>query len=376
MTTRILMLRSNPVHSDPRVDKIARALGQDGHRVSVLAWDFTGEHLPHEVRPDYSISRIDLPVKFGRGLGNLILELRWQWRLLRWLIANQAGYDLLHACDFDTILPALFCGRLFKKRVIYDIFDFYADMLRQTPEILKRAIKRIDLWAIDRADGVILADDRRREQIKDSAPKHCVVIYNSPEDEYRSLEISEGSPAGELKLAYIGLLQRERGLLDTIRVIARHPDWTFDLGGSGAEQDIILTLARNLENFRWHGRVPYEQALRINAGADVMIAIFDPAIPNHRYSSSNKLFEALMLGKPIVVARGTNMDRVVIEHQCGLVIEYGEADELDAALSRLADDPQLRQRCGANGRKAYQAAYDWSIMQERLQQFYKLVVAN
>lgn len=376
MTTRILMLRSNPVHSDPRVDKIARALGQDGHRVSVLAWDFTGEHLPHEVRPDYSISRIDLPVKFGRGLGNLILELRWQWRLLRWLIANQAGYDLLHACDFDTILPALFCGRLFKKRVIYDIFDFYADMLRQTPEILKRAIKRIDLWAIDRADGVILADDRRREQIKDSTPKHCVVIYNSPEDEYRSLEISEGSPAGELKLAYIGLLQRERGLLDTIRVIARHPDWTFDLGGSGAEQDIILTLARNLENFRWHGRVPYEQALRINAGADAMIAIFDPAIPNHRYSSSNKLFEAMMLEKPIVVARGTNMDRVVIEHQCGLVIEYGEADELDAALSRLADDPQLRQRCGANGRKAYQAAYDWSIMQERLQQFYKLVVAN
>ncbi len=64
-----------------------------------------------------------------------------------------AEYDVIHACDFDTILPAILIKSLYGKRLVYDIFDFYADHLRATPMIIKMIIRRVDLWAIGRADG-------------------------------------------------------------------------------------------------------------------------------------------------------------------------------------------------------------------------------
>ena len=51
---------------------------------------------------------------------------------------------MVHACDFDTILPALMCKWLWKIKVIYDIFDFYADHLRATPNLIKRMIRAVD----------------------------------------------------------------------------------------------------------------------------------------------------------------------------------------------------------------------------------------
>ena len=95
---------------------------------------------------------------------------RWQAGLTRWLMDHRREYDIIHACDFDTILPALWC-RQWGKVVIYDIFDFYADHLRATPEWVKFLIRRLDLALIHQADAVILADDSRKEQIVGAAPR-------------------------------------------------------------------------------------------------------------------------------------------------------------------------------------------------------------
>lgn len=376
MPPRVLILRSNPVHSDPRVDKIARTLGVAGYAVQVLGWDFTGTYPPQEDRGEYRLQRLRLPVNFGRGLQNLGYELRWQLKLFGWLHRQRESFEVLHACDFDTVLPALVIGRLYGKRVIYDIFDFYADMLRQTPAVIVQTIRRVDLWAINQADGVILADDSRFRQIAGATPRRSVVIYNSPRDDAGQDPAPPGSPAGELVLAYVGLLQRERGLFELIDAFADRPGWRLEMGGSGAEAEALVAAAARLPNFHWHGRLPYDQALALNACADVLIATFDPAIPNHRYSSSNKMFEAMMLGKPIIVARDTNMDRLVEAHRCGLVVTYGDRAELAQALDRFSTDIPFREQCGRNARAAYEQIYNWQIMQNRLLDFYRAVMNN
>lgn len=148
-------------------------------------------------------------------------------------------------------------------------------------------------------------------------------------------------PGRHLHLAYIGLLQVERGLLEMLEVLRRHPEWTLTLVGFGGDQEQILSLAQALPNVAWHGRIPYERAPQLSASADALFATYDPAIPNHRYSSPNKIFETMMLGKPTVVARETNMDRIIWQADCGLVVRYGDVEELEAVLSRLAEEPAL-----------------------------------
>lgn len=365
--TRVAVCRSNSLVSDPRVDKIARTLAGAGYAVRLLGWDHRGD-LPKTVEQDgVLIERIRIIVKKARGLGLVPYELRWQAALWFWLFRHRAEIDVIHACDFDTVLPALLCKRLWGMHVVYDIFDFYADMLRATPGLLKRLLRHLELRAIDRSDAVILADDSRREQIAGSHPRRIAIVYNSPADPSQDLPGSTDLLQTEgLRIAYIGNLQVERGLLELLDVLSRHPEWKLDLAGFGPDETLISAAAEKLSNVTWHGQIDYARALELNALADVMVATYSPAIPNHRYSSPNKLFEAMLLAKPIIVAQDSNIDRIVLAEGCGLVVNYGDIPALEGAFRQLQLDPALRQRLGRQGRQAYEKTYAWSHMASRL----------
>jgi len=110
------------------------------------------------------------------------------------------------------------------------------------------------------------------------------------------------------------------------------------------------------------------------AAADVLVATYDPAVPNYKYASPNKLFEGMMLGKAVIAARGTHVDELVERHKCGLVVPYGNEIALAAALDRLAADPSFRQALGQAGRQAYEAFYNWDRMRARLVDLYRDLV--
>lgn len=398
---KILILRSNPISPDPRVMKTANALSKEGHAVTVLGWDRTASMSPHEEWDFGTLVRLPLHASFGRGLGNLPQLLRWQWGLLHWLLRRRDDFDVIHACDFDTILPALFAARLFGKKVVYDVFDFYADHLRATPRWVLAVLRRMELWALSRADAVIVADEARIDQIQGGESKSVTVIYNTPEDVLNKLQATSGKPresgppstdpsqpsyaprpqspvfgrvsqelSQDFRLAYVGLLHVERGLLELLEVLVDHQAWALELAGFGGDEDRIIRQAKALPNVHFHGRIDYDSALRLMYHADALIGTYDPAIPNHRYASPNKLFEAMMLAKPIIVARGTNMDRIVERHGCGLVVPYGDLWALGNAIERLASDPGLCERLGENGRQAYNGHYHWEIVQRRLTGLY------
>jgi glycosyltransferase involved in cell wall biosynthesis len=338
--------------------------------VTILGWDMAGALPAQDDFQGIPRLRLDVKAHFVRGVWNFVHQIRWQAALLLWLARRRNEYDIVHACDFDTVLPALAAKRLWHKQVVYDIFDFYADMLRATPQVVKKLIRRVDIWAINQADALILADDSRVEQIFGASPKRCAIIYNCLDDLHKPEKV-EAIPKTGLRLSYVGNLQVERGLLVLLDVLRKRPEIHLDLAGFGGDEQEILRVARNLPNVSWHGRVDYEQALLLNQGADTLIATYDPSIANHRYSSPNKVFEAMLLGKPVVVARGTNMDAIIEREGCGLVVEYGDADALEEALLRLEQDAGLRQHLGEQAHRAYLHTYNWQEMGRRLSALYE-----
>lgn len=364
-------MRSNPVAPDPRVEKIARALHRAGYRVTAVGWDRSAKLPAAETVEGFEIIRVPIHAEFGSGLANLPNLLRWQWGLTRWLAKHHGEFDIVHACDFDTILPALWCKQRWGHAVVYDIFDFYADHLRRTPGWIKDCIRWTDLRAIDRANAVILVDDARVAQIAGANPKRLSIVYNSPEDVgEEALPVYSPSAAGGLRLAYVGLLQVERGLFEMLNVLSRHPEWHLDLAGFGGDEAQIAERVNSMPNVSFYGRVAYDQALALSRAADVLFATYDPAIPNHRYSSPNKVFEAMMLGKPIIVAHDTNMDRMIAAADAGVLVKYGDEAELEVAMRQLADHPETRLQLGANARRAYDHTYSWQVMESRLKTLY------
>ena len=133
---------------------------------------------------------------------------------------------------------------------------------------------------------------------------------------------------------------------------------------------MIQAKASQLANVTWYGQIPYELVLELSRLADILIATYDPGIPNNRYASPNKLFEAMLLGKPIIVAQNTNMDRIVLDTGCGVAVPYGSPSDLESALQTLQEKPELRRQLGANARRAFETTYNWQTMQKRLLQLY------
>lgn len=367
----VVFCRSNPIAPDPRVEKAASALAEAGYDVLLLGWDRSGRFPSSACINGLRLRRLPIQAQYGTGLRNFPPLLRWQWGLLLWLFRHHQRYDIIHACDFDTVLPALLCKWLLGKQVVYDIFDFYADHLRATPGWIKRIIRWVDLRVIEGVDALILSDEVRQEQISGANPRKSAVILNTPQDVRSQFDQKPDSvTVNTLRLVYVGLLQRERGLFQMLQLLDKHPSWRLDLAGYGGDRERILAQAESLSNLRWHGRVPYQRALALTAVADVVLALYDPALSNHRYASPNKLFEAMMLAKPVVVARNTNIDGIVSRHGCGVVVEYGNLPELEQSIITLQKDIDTRRTMGVNGRRAYELFYNWMKMKGRLLQLY------
>src|SRR5439155_1053424 len=85
--------------------------------------------------------------------------------------------------DFDTLVPAYGAAQLAGSRLVYDIFDFYAEMITATlSPRLRGSLAKWERSMIARADAVIVPDLHRREQFGTTRPKHLVEILNVPED--------------------------------------------------------------------------------------------------------------------------------------------------------------------------------------------------
>ena len=68
----------------------------------------------------------------------------------------------------------------------------------------------------------------------------------------------------------------------------------------------------------------YEDTFEFYKSCDVILSVYDPHIKNHKYSAPNKFYEAMLLGKSIIVAKDTGVDSLVSKHEIGYVIDYSE----------------------------------------------------
>jgi polysaccharide pyruvyl transferase WcaK-like protein/glycosyltransferase involved in cell wall biosynthesis len=360
----IVMLRGTPVAPDPAVEKGARWATDAGWQVKVVAWDRDGTHLPLERRNGYEVVRIGIRAGFGVGLRNLAPLVAWQCALLWWLLTHARRIDVIKASDFDTVLPAILAATLLRKDYIYEIHDFYADS-HHVPRALQKLVGKAEIWAARWAAVVLLPSESRIVQLAGCTPKRLAIICNTPEP-VNGVQLYGSADTSEFLIGYVGVLSKLRGLRELLSVLERNPDWKLEIGGYGVDHPMIERQLRALPNVKFHGKVSIKQSLDIYSRAQVIICTYDPSVPNHRLASPNKLAEALMLGKPLITAEGTSVDKFVKMYDLGAVVPYGDCHALENALSFVASwSPETRSAFARRARQIYEEKFSWSAMRQR-----------
>jgi glycosyltransferase involved in cell wall biosynthesis len=65
---------------------------------------------------------------------------------------------------------------------------------------------------------------------------------------------------------------------------------------------------------------------------------------------------------------------VVSEGQDGLLVPYGDAEELSKAITRLLADEGLRRKLGHNGREKVLRQYTWDRIVSKVESIYQALV--
>jgi glycosyltransferase involved in cell wall biosynthesis len=362
----VILVRSRAI--DPSIHKVARTLARHGYTVKVLIWDREGKKSV-EKKQGYVTIYFGIKAPYDKLAAGFRLPLWWFYEFL-FLLLNKA--EIIHASDLDTLLPAIVVRMVRKATLFYTIYDFYADNLPGSfPSPIRRFVAFLEKLGIELTDALFLVDPNRYEQVVGTRIKKLAFLYNSPPDHSKEDFEIGSKAASELTLFYAGNINKTRGLRDVMEAIRNLDGVKLIVAGTGPDVSMFQMLPRNFEDkVEYIGFIPYEKVIEGAFRADALFAFYDPAIRGNRYASPNKLFEAMMCGKPIIVNAETTAAKIVGKERCGIIVPYGDICAIRNAIIRLRDDHKLRVMLGKNGRMAYQRHYDWKHMERRLLELY------
>jgi glycosyltransferase involved in cell wall biosynthesis len=376
---RIVILRSTPVNPDSRVEKEANSLVKGGHSVIILGWERETGAVDTETEICLSDSKVKImrfaeSATFGGGMLNIKPELKIHVKMKRWLISHRNDYDAIHACDFDMAIVGYSIAKKYKKKLVYDIFDYYTEA-HYIPGPLRKLINGIDRRIINYSDCTIICVESRKEQIKGSHPKRLEIIHNSPSEDM--LDFSKNrirlNPSQEqIRIVYVGILSKARLIKEIVDYVSKNPEFELHIAGFGQLEGEIRSAAEKFKNVIYYGKLSYPDALCLESQCNIMTSIYDPSIANHKYVASNKFYEAMMLGKPLIMVHNTGLDKVLDDNNIGATIEYSEAG-FGEGVSRIVKNKNNWPAESKKMKQIFLSKYSWNIMEKKLLEIYSSI---
>lgn len=375
--TRICIFSTVHLAHDVRLFQAeARTLARAGFDVTVIA---LRDDTPSETD---GITVVELPRPANRWS-----RLRLIPRVLRLALRQRAD---LYAFHDPELLPVAAALRLLRRRpVIYDVHEdvpasirnrgYLARPLRPLVATLYRLIERL---ALPLVAGLTLADEAYGRYYRG---RRAAVVRNYPLLTYADLYEPPVARRERLQLVYTGSVTHLRGLREMLQLVhhlrPRFPSLHLRIVGPmgpEGESELAARLIADLDLtdcVECTGNVSHADVHRHILDADVGLALLHPD-PNYLRSLPTKMFEYMMMGRPVVVSEFPLWKRIVDEEGCGFAVPPLDLDTVAAAVTQLLEEEALRRRMGEAGRRAVLERYSWEREGERMVALYREVLGE
>jgi len=380
---KILMFVTNPFTSDPRVYNEARALVKADFRVTVIAWDRDKQNPPSQTWDGIEIIRLRtrlLPQKhnFSSPLWVAPNMLLWQQQAFHQALKlhKEEPFDAIHCHDMDTLNIGVRLKKKLGLPLIYDAHEIYGYMMHRH---FPHPIANLFLWwekrLLPKVDRIINVGEAQKQYFTSITNKPIPLIRNCKP--LQSLEYQPPDNHGDFTLLYIGGLAYQRGVMMLVHAAKDMAGVRCLIGGIG-QQSYVAELEKECSktsNVTFLGKVPFEEVIPMTKKVDCIFCMFDPTDLNNITGAPNKLFEAMVCGRPIICTKGTYSGEVTEQEKVGLSVEYTEAALKDAII-KLRDNPELREALGRNALNAAIRTYNWKRQETKLLELYQDVLAQ
>lgn len=407
-TPQVSMIVWNEFRNDARVLKEAQTLQSAGYQVTVHAlhtpgvtqervtlpcgvkvvrvarsplWKWRKKHLAAaKGNAQSQVKKPSGPIKKLSLKGQVLRIIARSWThlgLLYQLVRSKP--DVVHGHDVNTLPTAWLASVIARVPLVYDAHEISTD--REGYASFRKIVGWVEKKLMPRAAGTITTTDIRAKffALAYKVPRP-LVLQNRPRltqvaksDKIRQqLGLTEDWPIA----VYQGGLQQGRGL-ERIVDAAQQVEGAYFvfIGGGRLELPLKEQTARlGLEDkVRFIDTVSLDELPHYTASADIGVQAIENTCLNHYSTDSNKLFEYMMAGLPIVATKLPEIRKVVHQFDFGITIPPADTNALAQAIQKLVDDPELRQRYGDNAVKGA-LVLNWEEQERKLVSLYENIL--
>ncbi|WP_260480071.1 glycosyltransferase family 4 protein [Listeria booriae] len=275
----------------------------------------------------------------------------------------KADADIYHANDLNTLFQAVVCGKWIRKRkVIFDSHEVNVSRSGYNSKVYPIAEKFLMRYI----DSCIHENYTRARFIKRIYKFFPNVIYNYPflqtHIEPINLHKQLDLPEDELILLYQGGLQEGRGLDKLLEAVPHIKKGTVVFIGDGKWKPFLVaeTARQNVSHrVKFIPKVPVEQLPAYTKNAYIGFQLLNNTSFNHYSAASNKLFEYIMAGIPVVACNFPEIKKVVTNDEVGVLVKSDDPLSIAAGVNQLIDQPELREKMHQNTFQAREK-YNWT----------------
>ena len=362
-------------NEDTRVYREAISLVNSGFEVTVFCWARRMDKYStkwEEERNGIKVVRI-----FEHLEGGFFSKLRSFKKAMKQLETKIEEYkpDIVHAHDLEVLDVALNVKKFTNVKVIFDSHEDWPNMEIVQNWFIGKYYERKQRKLIGSVDAVLTVSDELAVRLGGGT-----VLYNSELLETVDKPVLhdrfglDGIVAG-----YIGGLRRPilEEILDaaskvnalSLLIVGGPPK-----GHSGYNNMISELEELAIEkgaNAKFTGPLPYSMMDECYAACDILMVGHYVDKRMRDYALPKKLLDSMAYKVPVIVGPYEARQKIVERYECGLVTE-----DWANALTKLADDKELRKKMGENGYKAFKMNYAWELQEKKMLAVYKKLLSE
>ena len=368
-----------------RASELARHWVRDGHDVTVL----TGF-------PNHPTGVV--PAEYRGKLRRLALREKWNGvsvtRTWLWPLPNRKAHErMLNYISFAVssavtglfeprpdvviasspqLLVALsgwWLARCKRVPFVFEVRDLWPESLvavglGDSNSLLHRVLGRIAEFLYRNCDHIVVVTRAFKDYLVKQwrvPPEKISIVENGVETEMFAPQDASRlrddlSIDRKFVVSYIGTIGMAHGLETLLEAAGRlqmlNPEVVFLLVGEGADKERIVNLAhaRGLGNVRFVPQQPHELVSSYICASDACLVLLRKS-PVFKTVIPTKMLEFMSCARPVILGVDGEAREILEKAESGAGIEPENPEQLIRAVLRLAEDKNLRETLGRNGRR-------------------------
>ncbi len=378
----VLIITDNPFPPDPRIKRQTKALLKAGAKVVIFSLRYDKITPKIERNENLIIYRLYIKKFLANKLKASILRFSFYTNFISAQIKNaiielNINIDVVQICD----LPLSCIGENIKNKyyvpLIVDFREPYTCLLEDsihTKKLFGNYFYNKELWSeyeqkiLDTADAIICVNDESSKRFPSVYKEKMKIVPNCVDlEDFKDIKIKDMiKKIKKFRMIHFGGVSKIKGcqnvILNLHKLIKIIPNVEYVIVGNGKYLRELQNLAEKLrlnDHVTFKGWMNYYEGNCFLNEADVGM-ISDLRCSTNDFGDPNRLYQYMMMKKPVVATDCPPVERIIKDSDCGITYSDTKSGFVEA-IDEIYNCPGKAKLYGENGNSSILNKYNWDI---------------